>query len=45
MIGKIIKIVSNNYTIKDEKAEYEATPRGKLKQGDIKPVVRRQCRI
>ena len=45
MIGKIIKIVSNTYTVKADKHIYECKERGKLKTEEIKPVVRRQCRV
>lgn len=45
MVGKIIKIVSNTYTVKAKERTYECKARGKLKTEEIKPVVRRQCRI
>lgn len=43
--GKIIKNISNTYIIKVDNMEYEAMARGKLKLDEIKPAVRRQCRI
>lgn len=44
--GKIIKNISNTYELKGEDGKtYEANARGRLKLDEIKPVVRRRCRI
>lgn len=45
MIGKIVKIVSNTYFVEKNGKSYECTARGKLRGEDLKPVVRRQCRV
>lgn len=45
MVGKITKIVSNTYFVITQDITYDCTARGKLKTEEIKPVVRRQCRI
>ena len=39
MVGKIIKIKSNIYTVSSNEEIYEGTLRGKLKIGEITPVV------
>ncbi len=45
MIGRIIKIVSNTYFVEENEKIFECTARGKLRGEDLKPVVRRQCRV